>query len=185
MRLFTVFTITHLVFATENKCFSEKACRDYGINRVSKTHADSPGKCQEACRDHRFCRYFTHYNSEVASGLANVCLLLSSCSDTTTDCRGCTSGPWRCQDSCSSIDPFGGQWFCPQNKTQPSDRMKCFYTCANRLETSTCLWGTWDSDHAEKRFSCPCSSPPAGEEDLTCSQQPSNANSYPGGTTCR
>ena len=168
--------------------FSPSSCLPEGNNLLDTLQGvDTPGECHQMCKNHSSCTHFTHYNSDVATSLADTCLLLSSCSSKNLNCQGCASGTRDCKPTCDLPKSTGGLWFCSHNNTVAVDSEECFFTCGSRMVVATCLSGNkWDVDITEQRFECPCSNPPSAATTLTCSSEPSPADpSYPGGTICR
>ena len=186
MKQSVVFLVSQIFSSQADDCFSHSSCLDNGNNVLEILPTATPSSCQSACQSSPSCRYFTHYNSEVAPRLADNCFLFSSCPETNTSCRGCLSGPRDCNLTCSLPEPSGGRWLCHRNTTRPGDFVKCYYACTGRLESSSCLSGSWDRDlRAEARFRCPCTRPPPGLGDLECSNVPAKDSYYPGDTICR
>ena len=72
-------------------CFTPSSCLREGGNLLGvQSGTTSPEECQALCTATSSCLHFTHYNSSVVPGLADSCLLFTSCSSTNPRCRGCT-----------------------------------------------------------------------------------------------
>ena len=124
-------------------CFTPSSCLREGGNLLGVQSAESPEECQALCTSTSSCLHFTHYNSSVVPGLADSCLLFTSCSSTNPRCRGCTSGPSLCDQRCRVPEGgAGGLWLCPDNRTTVGDLEECFYTCGGHLASTTCLSST-------------------------------------------
>ena len=76
-----------------------------------------------------------HLTSVLCSVLASTCHLFLQC-ELLQDCRGCVTGPARCQETCDLPPARGGRWYCESNMRVTPARAK---SLGGTLDDSNCL----------------------------------------------
>ena len=110
-------------------------------------------QCQVLCTELSGCQFYTYFDS-LSSTYQEVCALLSSCSDVSTECDHCYTGPVSCSSTSSSSSPTttspssscdstpsspdNGDWYCTHNDT--SVDLTCFLECSPGRKVLSRFW---------------------------------------------
>ena len=102
-------------------------------------------QCQVLCTELSGCQFYSYFDP-LSSSYQEICVLLSSCSNISTECDHCYTGPVSCSSSSSSSPfsptttspssscdsapplPDNGYWYCTHNDT--SVDITCFLECS-------------------------------------------------------